>query len=276
MPSAFMCLLIGAVMQDEGRTFDLLLQWLSRTRCVIKLKVMYTFWDLNQVVTKQAVGQYFANRKVENGITQALRGSRGVHVLAGPPGTGKSTALGEAIRSFRRANPTRKVAVMPAHIFTQDNAIHMALGVPSWSSLSEYVPAGSVIVIDDLDIFPERLAKFRIIQYMMELARDSYNSGKYQILLVVSDPTSMKALFAKSTGREIGLVCNPADLKWSREQLHEYVSCTLLHWARRDQAALLVSLVYSTVRGCPINAGRRRVMVVFPLVHAFSGLQNLR
>jgi hypothetical protein len=194
---------------------------------------------MNQQLPARIKEDYMVSHGMQRKIRNVLQASTGAYVLAGPGGSGKSAMLREAMISFRRANPQRRVVRFAFFHHLRKNFLHDALGIPNWDSLSDYVPHGSVIILDSVLISKDAATAQNTAWYIKDIARNCNRSGKYTIIFVVSDPAAMKFLLHDDILREVALICNPADFKWSRAQQQEYITHNMADWSREDQDALL-------------------------------------
>lgn len=88
-------------------------------------------------------------------LTRCLRvGVRcgGVSVLGCPAGSGKSTSIGNFIPLFARENSIGYVFLRVNGAFLSQYGLHHYLGIPTGKRISEHIPKGTIIILDQFDL----------------------------------------------------------------------------------------------------------------------------
>ena len=197
---------------------------------------------------------------------------KGIHILGGPAGCGKTTLLNFAMQSIRDNGSNRNILYLrdnSKQLF-KDRNFHKTLHIPKRTSMSNHFPEGSVIVIDQFDLtLPELTSEMQ--NYIQEIASQNYNTV-FNLILVVSDPQVMKVLL-DTNDYKILTLCNPMKLKWGYDQATNYVDEHFSHrccWTPNYFASLTDSI---TKAGMPCmislinegHSGRRDADNLLPM-----------
>lgn len=177
-------------------------------------------------------------------VTQAIRAALesktgGITIIGLPSGSGKSTYVQKAVLEFVRETKTQIKFTRQGHTVLQRYGLHTLLGISHLESISTYIPEGSVILIDqvDLDIsgFDNDMS-----QYIVQLATDSRNTKKYSVIICVSNPEVYRRILNLNGGQKIkSLSDNPATMKWSQDQMTEYILWKYPSWTAQGRIDLL-------------------------------------
>ena len=154
-----------------------------------------------------------------------LSDTYGIFVLAGPAGSGKSTLMKMTNDKLRSKYPYIKV-IKCGSISLLSKNIHELLKIPKGHALSDYLPTGTLIIVDHIDFQIESLA-LDVKSYITELAADSVNSRKFKLIFCVSDPTTTKEILGCNGGDKIQPICAYKSLKWADQQLTDFIHIKL-------------------------------------------------
>lgn len=168
---------------------------------------------------------------MERCFLRAMRATRGgVYVLGAPNGMGKSIIARGATHMFRQDNPHRPVFIVlwSSAVFKNRN-LHGILGVPKDQSISQYVPAGTVIIIDQIDNKPDDFTP-EMQTYVSDLAADSVNTShlapSFHLIFIVSNAQVFRTLMQMNAGHKILDVCHPKYVKWTSEMIKIVINNT--------------------------------------------------
>ena len=179
---------------------------------------------------------------VEQLKTKLMNRRGGVYVVAGPPGSGKSTYLMKAIEAAK-AECGASLKFMYFGVgetlgLLTNFGLHNRIGIPRDRPLSKYLSVGTVIIIDQLEI--NVLLDEKTRSYIRGLATDSRNSNRYSVMMCVSNYCVYKEILQLNGGEKISAVFpNPLSLQWSEAQMTLFISKTLLCWTLEDQKELV-------------------------------------
>lgn len=157
--------------------------------------------------------------------TTILSDTYGIFVLAGPAGSGKSTFMKMTKDKLHGEYPYTKVIKCGSTALMSKN-IHQLLKIPIGHALSDYLPTGTLIIVDQIDVQIESFAT-DVQYYITELAADSVNSGKFKLIFCVSDPTTAKEILGCNGGDKIQPICASESLKWTDQQLAAFIAIKL-------------------------------------------------
>eukprot|EP01032_Pedospumella_encystans_P013809 gene13809-15880_t len=166
----------------------------------------------------------------------------GVHILGGPPGCGKSTCVSGAIELCRQRHAHKLILLLHGPELLRSRGLHAELGVPTRKRISTYVPEGSVIVIDQLDLGSFTELTIEMQGYLIELAADSVNNPTFHIILVVSKPEVFGTLMRLNGCEKFQDICRPSDFGWSVERMTLMVDHSLYSWSEADRQRLVEAL----------------------------------
>jgi hypothetical protein len=173
-------------------------------------------------------------------ITSALRDhGGGVWIFGAPEGSGKSTYLNHCIELFRKeSQQNRLVCTFRGVNILKNRNLHLVLGVPLLESISDYIPHGTVIVIDQVDCQIEAIDSL-VAEYIVELATDSRNSKCYSVIICVSCPQVMLALLKLNNMEKIKDICHPRAMQWRPQETEQYIEKVFLTWNKSQKNNLL-------------------------------------
>lgn len=150
----------------------------------------------------------------------------GVFVLAAPPGSGKSTLIKMTLPELRKKFRYIKILRDDGNLFGMN--IQESLYIPRRCALSEYLPAETLIIIDQIDLKIESLSP-DLKAYITALAADSVNSKKFKMLFCVSDPNTAREILSCNGGEKVQEISCRDSLVWSKDQLGAFIRIKLPH-----------------------------------------------
>lgn len=169
----------------------------------------------------------------------------GLYVFGGAACSGKSTMLKVVIDKFRSGDSKRTVLYFEnGGIIIRNKSLHETLGIAENCSISSAIKPGTVIVLDH--VYFSTLPGTDCGCYLQALARESYESQNFQLLVVVSDAELMRYIL-KLQGLTVKLLCAPDLLKWSSGQVIELVRDVFEHWTEPERAKLA-----EVIMQCPL------------------------
>lgn len=174
----------------------------------------------------------------ETVLTRCLRvGLRcgGVSVLGCPAGSGKSTYIGKYIPLLARKNGVGFIFLKVDGEFLSQHGLHHHLGIPRTKRISEYIPKGTIIVLDQCDL-KHRHIKPEMEQYIVDLATDSRNSRSFHVIICVSNSDVFADMVMRyNNGQKISQLCLPSTIKWTPNQIKLYINLSLPNWTTNDR-----------------------------------------
>lgn len=102
----------------------------------------------------------------------------------------------------------------------------MALGMDPHDEISNCVPDGSTIIIDQIDVGPESISK-GMMNFVTEFATNSKNRKSYFVVIVVSNPEVYKALLRSNGGEKVFSFFHydtTSWLKWTTPQVNDFIA----------------------------------------------------
>lgn len=163
----------------------------------------------------------------------------GMFVLGAPTGSGKSTMIGVVLEQFRRKQSNRHALYFKrGESILKRQSLNLLLGFPEDDALSDNLPAGSILVIDQVD-FPLCDLTADMKSYLRQIATDSYNSKRYHVVVVVSNPQVMRAILRLNNSEKIQALCPPGVLQWDQQLLRQLIEERFGSWTVADKEMLL-------------------------------------
>jgi hypothetical protein len=210
----------------------------SASRCSRRFRVAFNVRNNRSKLIELNEYPVIQLHPIERHINAALRESEGgVWIFGAPEGSGKSTYLDRCIELFRQEPQTRHVCVYQGVNYLRDRNIHLALGVPLIESISDYIPRGTVIVIDQVDCKVETIDN-NVAEYIVELATNSRNSKCYSVVICVSNPDVMLRMLKLNNMEKIKDICHPKFLQWTARETRQYIDEVFLQWSNSDKEKL--------------------------------------
>lgn len=161
--------------------------------------------------------------------------SGGVSVLGGPCGSGKSTYIDKYIPLLARETGVDVVFLKVDREFLSDSGLHSYLGIPKNKRISEYIPKGTTIILDQCDLKHRDIAP-EMQEYITDLATDGRNSGSFHVIISVSDSDLFAdVVLNQNYGQKITQLCLPSVMKWSQKQIKRYIDESLPKWSLNDR-----------------------------------------
>lgn len=160
----------------------------------------------------------------------------GLFVLGAPCGSGKTTYLNKAIENFQKKNLSRKLYYLNGI----SEETFESLDVPSGKRFSEFLPSGSVIIIDQAESKDDPSPK--VFNLLIQLAVQSRNSKRFHTIIVVSSFKLMGDILNLNGGEKIYSVASTALLKWDEDRQLEFAKKLLPNWSSENQKALVAKV----------------------------------
>jgi hypothetical protein len=157
----------------------------------------------------------------------AARKMRGLDVLYGPQGVGKSTYIREFLRDYVK-NGGHGVVVKSA---TTMSEIREALSIPDKGKLDDFLPPGSLIIVDQVENCDLNDSTDRFFRM---LAIESRQQNRFHAIACTSDPLQARRLMKLNGGDKIQYLSLSEDLKWSRSQVDLFISKKFSHLSDRE------------------------------------------
>lgn len=211
----------------ETIAYSLVIAWIMpaivmRTEYFIRCIARYVLNSVPEELIrydKDEKYHFVLNASVERIHNILKQSNYGLMVISAPPGTGKSTYLFKALQLM---TPKRRMKIFIGGAYLQDfKYILSTFGIPEHSrKLSQYLPPGSVIIIDQVDLTEFNEA---IRVNVIDLATDSHNSKKYLVILCLSNANFTRRVLDCNGGEKINLAVSPADLRWTRNDAIEFI-----------------------------------------------------
>ena len=158
----------------------------------------------------------------------------GVSILGSPAGSGKSTYLSRYIPLLAQENRVGFIFLKADADFLSQRGLHDHLGIPKNKKISDYIPKGTIIVLDQCDI-KHRHIKPEMEQYVIDIATDSSNTLSFHVIVCVSDSDVFADMVMHyNNGQKISQLCLPSAVKWTHDQIKRYISVSLPDWSLDD------------------------------------------
>lgn len=169
------------------------------------------------------------NEKVRLAINNVFNAPRkGVFVLSAPPGAGKSVYLRKYLNLMK--SPVR---------FNDDHNgiidLKESLHVKPGENLVDYFPPNSVLVFDQFD---DETIGADVKAEVVNLAAKARSSGKFSVILSVSQVSSRNEMIKFNGRNKISDLCHPVDFKWGEEKIEEYIKTGFPAWTMPEQVKL--------------------------------------
>jgi hypothetical protein len=154
-----------------------------------------------------------------------LGNTYGVLVFAAPQGSGKSTSVNVAAASISANRSIKLKLIKNGSTVLTNQDLNSHLKIPTGRALSDFLPANSVIILDQID-FSSPLSE-SLCNYITDLATDSHNSKIYKIVLCVSNSNVAKQILNCNGREKIQLLCPYISLAWTDTQLRSFIQYKL-------------------------------------------------
>ena len=119
--------------------------------------------------------------------------------------------------------------------FLSQYGLHHYLGIPTGKRISEHIPKGTIIILDQFDLKHHHIEP-EVEQYLIDLATDSRKSRSFHVIICVSNSDVFADIVMKyNNGQKIKQLCLPSVLKWSQEQIKRYISVSHPKWSPQDR-----------------------------------------
>ena len=149
--------------------------------CCIRLRCRCAAEDIDDSI-RIGESHFVPHQSAVEQLKVKLMNKRGgVYLVAGPPGSGKSTYLMKAVEAAK-AECGASLKFMYFSVgeslgLLSQFGLHNRMGIPRDRPLYKYLSVGTVIIIDQLDM--NILLDEKTRSYIRGLATDSRNSKKY-------------------------------------------------------------------------------------------------
>ena len=153
----------------------------------------------------------------------------GLYIIGSPAHTGKSVYLQEALYAYRNSSLTQggDIKYMKAIKFEFENSekstmefFKSSLDIPSDKQMKEFIPAGSLIIIDQFDLptLSEDHADF-----FRKLATTSFNCKKFAVIVNVSNAIPFKEMLELNQGQKVFPACDPRLFQFNEKMMRQYI-----------------------------------------------------
>ena len=215
--SLFVGVCIGGILSYK----ESIVAFLRSTECYIRYLVARKM-DANDplYITN---GDVLPHEKLIHDVLLKLNGTHfGLFVLAAPRGSGKSSIIEMALKMNSTSESKFKIKLVTSYdLMDQEQYLHKYFNIPNDSNLSEYLPENSIILLDQVSL-PRQFNTHENYMYLARLARDSFDSRKYKIVLSISDVAVAKKIRQLDLLR-IHNLCSAGQFIWSKNQADQYM-----------------------------------------------------
>lgn len=213
---------------------------------------------------------------LEKHIIFALQSKNGgVRIMGAPAGSGKSTYLDRCIKMFMEMpQQSRKVCVYKGVNILINRSLHEALGVSRLESISDYIPRGTVIVIDQVDCSLEAI-DISVQQFIVDLATESRNLKCFSLIICVSNPQVMLKLLKLNEMEKIKDVCDPRYLRWTTRETEHYIDEAFIGWSDFDKRLLVDACEKSKSPGVLFDAHEQDLSRIYSHTEIIEFTKNL-
>lgn len=225
-------LLSGVVLGEVGKT--LVLDSLWTTECWQKHFVCQNLTAAEPVELESAI--VVPLDTITNTICRRITNvDYGLFVLAAPAGSGKSTFIKMALPKLRTKFSYIKLLRDSTNLFGKN--LQESLCIPKHCALSEYLPSGTLIIIDQIDFKADSLPP-DVKAYITGLAADSVNSRKFKLIFCVSQPDTAREILSCNGGEKVQEICCRDSLVCSKDQLEAFIRVKLPQLSSAGQETL--------------------------------------
>lgn len=226
-------MLVGVVIGAVGKT---LVDSLWTTECWQRYHVRQNLTQ-TEPIKLEDVDLIPFNSLVNDRICKRLANDEyGIFLLAAPIGSGKSSFMKMALKKLR--SQFQYITLLKcggSSVLTRN--MNELLKVPKGHALSDYLPEGTLLIVDQLDKINENLTVLEK-NFLTELAADSVNSKQFKVVMCVSDPDTAKTILKCNGGEKFQLLCPCASLVWSDDQLSDFIGRKLPQQIEADSTRL--------------------------------------
>jgi hypothetical protein len=155
-------------------------------------------------------------------IFQSAIDDGGLYVLASPPNTGKTVYVQETLKKFKPSfgkSKYVKVVRFDSEVVNMTN-LKKKLNIPDVGSLTDFLPNGSLIIIDQFDI--EELDSDMKV-FFTALATTSFNLKTFGVVVSVSSAQVFSEILKCNGGQKIFPVCNPDLFQFDENKMRLYI-----------------------------------------------------
>lgn len=176
-------------------------------------------------------GVLVENKDLQEALFEMLTTARkqgGLYIIGSPAHTGKSVYLQEALNAYKNESSyctyRGDIKYMKAIPFGFEKLtmeyVKASLGIPSDKQMKDFLPAGSLIIIDQFDLptLSEEHAYF-----FRKLATNSFNCKKYAVIVNVSNATPFKEMMELNQGQKIFPACDPRLFQFDENMMKQYI-----------------------------------------------------
>ena len=164
----------------------------------------------------------------------------GIFVLAAPSGSGKSTFVKMTIERMLLLDSPSPIKLYDSgsSLILQENGIHDSLQVPYYESLANFLPNGSILIIDQVDPNCAENLDDRLRAYLVGLAANSVNSKRFKIIICVSNALLAHNIVTANGYEKIQYICSPQSLQWTESQAQQFSSKLLTSFTEQQLEVL--------------------------------------
>ena len=176
-------------------------------------------------------GVLIENKELQKSLFEMFTTARnqgGLYIIGSPAHTGKSVYLQEVLNAYQKESyctcksdfKYMKAISMEFEKLTIAS-VKSCLGIPIDKLMKDFLPAGSLIIIDQFDVTTlsaEHADVFR------QLATSSFNCKKYAVIVNVSNADVYQALLELNQGQKVFPACDPLMFQFKEEMMKQYVT----------------------------------------------------
>lgn len=244
---------VGGILTHVGKG---IFEYIQNLKCSIQSNVKRIL-KRQEIDMVQDTKPIIINKNFSNALRKFFYESTigGVWIVGAPSGSGKTTYIGDYIAKLRQDSwYTSRIAVFDGNAIVP-LCLHKALSINENERLSEYIPKGYKLIIDQVDI-KESLFSLEMQNYIVRLATDSRNSKRYAVLICVSDPTVMRIMLSLNNYDKISELCPPSYLHWNEDLVRKFIDEKYTAWEEDEKNRLFELTKSAKSCGALINAGQ--------------------
>jgi hypothetical protein len=151
----------------------------------------------------------------------AARSEGGLYIIGSPAHTGKSVSLQEALNAYKREGSCGGDVKYIKAISVEFEKLTMelfktSLGIPADKLMKDFLPAGSLIVIDQFNASSLSDSEKDLFT---KLATSSFNFKTFAVIVSVSNVNTYKQLLQLNQGHKVFAACDPRLFHFSEDMM---------------------------------------------------------
>jgi len=181
----------------------------------------------------------------------------GLRILYGPQGSGKSTHIREYISELISEGGHGIVLTGTSSMEDLRRELH----VPIHGELSDYVPKGTLIVIDQVENIKIDNDTDR---FFRSLATESRNRNMFRAVVCVSEPDTSLRLLELNGKEKIKDLCSSDVLKWGELEIDEFIDQRFPHMASVEKKFLRGLAIHASLPGFLVSVADEHGVTTIP------------